>query len=164
MEKTWNDWFDKWNIKSLKIKSPLLDMELVFSDGDRIAAWQMYIELLTRITTQPLPAGYGDEKTALDSVYSVFAMTRGVLKENGKNCINFARIAILVLNQVIRPFTARWHKRSVDGDFSNPKNCDEFRSDLEDLQEQLKVYVKMLARMAEVDDLSDNQYLTEILF
>lgn len=91
-------------------------------------------------------------------------MTRGVLKENGKNCINFARIAILVLNQVIRPFTARWHKLSMDGAFSNPKQCDEFRSELEYLQDQLKVYVIMLANMAEVEDLSNNQYLTELLF
>ena len=71
------------------------------------AAWELYIELLTRITTQPLPQSYGDEKTALDSVFSIFGLTRSIIKENGTNCIEFTKIAIIVLNQIIRPFTAK---------------------------------------------------------
>ena len=81
--------------------------------------WALYIELLTRITTQPLPTEHGDEETALDSVYSLFEITRAVIKEHGRDCINFTKIAIVVLNQVVRPFTAKWHRKNLAGDFEH---------------------------------------------
>ena len=52
---------------------------------------------LRRITTQPLPIEYGDEKTALDSVYSLFATTREVIREYGPSVLTFTKIAIVVL-------------------------------------------------------------------
>ena len=51
------------------------DVELSFKEVDKDAAWELYIEMLTRITTQALPAEEGDEQTALDSVYSLFRTT-----------------------------------------------------------------------------------------
>ena len=30
---------------------------------------------------------------------------------------------IIILNQKIRPFTAKWHKKSLNGAFENPKEC-----------------------------------------
>ena len=49
--------------------------------------WELYIELLTRITTQALPAVEGDEQTALDSVYSLFRTTRKILRQRGRKTI-----------------------------------------------------------------------------
>lgn len=68
----WKTWLKKWKMDSLKISIPYLEMEWKPKDSDKDAAWELYIELLTRITTQPLPFEHGDEKTALDSVYSPF--------------------------------------------------------------------------------------------
>lgn len=65
----WRDWLDNWKMSSLKINVKFLEMEWKPEDGDKDAAWEMYIELITRITTQPLAENDGDEKTALDSVY-----------------------------------------------------------------------------------------------
>ena len=152
-----SDFLEKSGMASLKITPPFLQMEWTTETADKDAAWALYIELLTRITTQPLPTeqGWVDEKTALDSVYSLFAITREVIKEQGPDCINFTKIAIVVLNQVIRPFTAKWHRKSLAGDFEQESERAAFREELAALQVELRKYSRMLADIAEVEDLTD---------
>ena len=62
-----SNWIGKWEMAPLKITPPFLQMEWTPKAADKNAAWALYIELLTRITTQPLPIEHGDEKAALDS-------------------------------------------------------------------------------------------------
>lgn len=150
----WSDWIEKWNMTSLKIKTPFLDMEWKPEDEDKDAAWEMYVELLTRITTQGLQPDHGDEEAALKSIYNIFELTREIIKRNGRRCIEFTKIAIIVLNQILRPFTAKWHKLSLVGAFKETSKCDEFRRELSQLQEKLRIYTKMLADMAGVEDLT----------
>ncbi len=148
------DFLERWGLAGLKIKVPFLEAEFAPSDPDRAAAWELYIELLTRITTQNLLPDTGDEKTALDSVYAIFPLTREILRRNGSGCGEFTKLAIPVLNQVIRPFTAQWHKRSVGGAFNDPTQCSEFRENLAKLQPRLRAYTMALADMASVEDLT----------
>lgn len=61
----------------------------------------------------------------------------------------------MVLNQKIRPFTAKWHKISVKQGFDDPKICKQFRNELDDLQEILRIYTQMLADIAGVEDLTE---------
>ena len=150
----WKKWLENWDMTSLKIKTPFLDMEWNPQEADKNAAWDMYIELLTRITTQPLADKHGDEKTALDSIYSLFPITRQIIKDNGRDCIEFTKIAIIILNQKIRPFTAKWHKLSLDDAFEDKEQCKIFRQELKDLQHILSIYSAMLADMADVEDLT----------
>jgi len=150
----WSKWLENWDMTSLKISAPFLEMEWKPQDEDKAAAWELYIELLTRIATQPLDAEHGDEKTALDSVFSLFSITRQVLKNNTRNCTEFTKIAIVVLNQVVRPFTAKWHRLSLQGAFNDAEQCISFRSELVALQVTLRKYTKMLANMAGVEDLT----------
>ena len=151
----WSKWIEQWDMTSLKIKTPFLNMEWKPQDEDKAAAWELYIELLTRITTQPLDDTHGDEETALKSIYAIFPLTREVIKKNGRHCIEFTKIAVVILNQIVRPFTAKWHKLSVEGAFNKPEKCREFRGELTQLQSTLKKYTKMLADMAAVEDLTE---------
>lgn len=148
------DWLQNWNLNSLKISAGFLDMELHFRDEDKAAAWELYVELLTRITTQPLADHEGDEKTALASLHAIFGLTREIIKGNGPGCIEFTKIAIVVLNQVIRPFTAKWHRLAIAGAFADPAKCREFREELEILQQKLRDYSGLLAAVAGVEDLT----------
>lgn len=59
---------------------------------------------------------------------------RGILKERGRNCEAFSKLSIVRLNQVIRPFTAKWHKISLDDGFRNVKTCKVFKQEFENLQ------------------------------
>jgi hypothetical protein len=50
------DFLEKQGLSSLKIKIPFLEGEFRPHAPDRAAAWEFYVELLTRITTQRLQA------------------------------------------------------------------------------------------------------------
>lgn len=156
----WRDWIETWGLTSLKLKLKFLEMEFKPKDADRNAAWELYVELITRITTQRLEPEDGDEKTALDSVFALFALTRDVLKRNGSGCTEFAKIAVVVLNQVVRPFTAKWHRKSLEGELATPEGARAFRAELAELQRQLRIYTRMLADLALVEDLTDLEATT----
>lgn len=148
----WRELLDQWSLSGLKINVGVLNAEFKPSDPDRDAAWALYVELLTRITTQPLPRGYGDELAALKSVHDLFALTREILKAPGaRHAREFAKIAIVVLNQKVRPFTAKWHKLSLAGAFDDKAQCDTFRNELEVLQGVLLHYTQLLGAMAGVE-------------
>lgn len=154
----WREWLEKWGMSSLQITTPFLEMEWNPQDADKDAAWELYIELLTRITTQPLPREIGDEETALNSVYQLFPLSRDIIKKHGRLCSEFTKIAVVVLNQLIRPFTAKWHKAKIYGDLVHDNDvCVDFRTELAELQDNLKRYTKMLADMAGVEDLTEMQ-------
>lgn len=58
------------------------------------------------------------------------------------------------MNQVVRPFTAKWHRKELQGAFSDQSECNAFRDDLQKLQINLRKYSTLLARLAEVEDIT----------
>lgn len=150
----WAQWLENWDMTSLRITTPFLEMNWEPKDADKDAAWELYIELLTRITTQSLDDGHGDEKTALASIHSLFGITRSIIRNYKRDCSQFTKIAIVVLNQKVRPFTAKWHKSCIEGALDRPDECAAFRAELKQLQGELCKYAKMLADMAGVEDLT----------
>ena len=153
--------FRRFELDKVKIKTPIAEAEISLDTSDQDAAWELYVEMLTRIVTQPLPSEHGDEKTALDSVSSLFPTTREVLRCRGRKAIHFSKIAIPVLNQVVRPFTAKWHRESLAGAFCEEGKRKEFREELAVLQEELRNYNRMLAEIAGVEDLTDLEQAAE---
>ena len=117
--------------------------------ADKDASWEMYVELNTKITTQPITQYYNDEpttgysKSALTSIYSIFAETRLILKEYGLEGKQFASLAFEMLNVVIRPFTTKWHNRIQPN---------KFQEDLKQLQSDLAPYVDKFLEMANTKD------------
>jgi hypothetical protein len=148
------DLLEKWNMTTLKVNVLFLEMEWTPNDEDKDAAWEMYIELITRVATQDLLPEHGDEKTALTSVFKLFEITREIIKRKGRQCESFTKLAIIILNQRIRPFTAKWHRISVQSGFTEQARCDEFRAELSKLQSVLRVYCRMLADVASVEDIT----------
>ena len=149
------DLFKSFNLEKVKLNLSVIEMEMSFEPADQDAAWELYVEMLTRIVTQPLPFEYGDEKTALDSIYALFGITREILRRRGRETIQFSKIAIPVLNQVVRPFTAKWHKENLVGAFDHESKRKEFREELKILQSELRNYNSMLAKIAGVEDLTN---------
>ena len=148
-------WFSSFHLDRIRLGSGWASVEISFEESDKDAAWELYIEMLTRIVTQQLPAESGDEKTALDSVYSLFAITREILRRHGRGTVQFSKVAIPVLNQVVRPFTAKWHRESLTGAFGQEAKRLQFREELEGLQVELRNYNRMLAEIAGIEDLTD---------
>jgi hypothetical protein len=106
-----------FRIESLSFSLPFGVGEITVqrTEAQMRAAWALYVELATRVSTQPLPAGQGSCREALDSLYSLFEATRTTLKEAGPYAVEGAQsvgpLAIRVLNEGIRPFLAKWHDR-----------------------------------------------------
>jgi len=150
-----NSWLKNWKLDSLKINAKFLEASFKFSNKDTAAAWDMYVELITRSSTQHLTPDQGDERRALESIKEIFSIAREIIKRNGPECINFTKISVVILNQVIRPFTTKWHGLALADAFSDKGNCKKFRSELKDLQSTLRNYTRMLAAMSEVEDITD---------
>ena len=150
-----SEWLDKWSISYLKVNTALLNMEFKPNYHDKNAAWELYIELLTRVTTQSIPEDFCDEKTTLQSIYSLYDTTRKILKKYGRHGNEFSKIAIIILNQKVRPFTTKWHNKLLDGELDTSKNNNLFREELSELQTTLIIYTKMLSDMAGVEDLTE---------
>ena len=81
--------------------------------AERRAAWSLYVELVTRISVQPLGHKEGLLREALSSLHSIFGSTRQILREAGPDVggsyESVGGIAIAVLNRGLRPFLAKWH-------------------------------------------------------
>ena len=150
-----NELLGRFHLEKVRLNLAVVGLEMSFEQADRDAAWELYIEMLTRIVTQPLPNNVGDDKTALDSVYSLFPITREILRRRGRSTVKFSMVAIPVLNQIVRPFTAKWHRESLAGAFNDDEKRRDFREELAALQEELRNYNRMLADIAGVEDLTD---------
>ena len=143
-----------FHLEKVRLNLKMVQAEFSFRDADKEAAWDLYVELLTRTATQPLPQESGDEAAALESVYSIFQATRTILREHGRGSIQFSKVAVPVLNQVIRPFTTKWHRESQAGAFGDYAKRQDFRRELAILQEDLRNYNSLLAHIADVEDLT----------
>jgi hypothetical protein len=155
MSGKFQDWLVSQGLGSLKFSIGFMEATFNPNDQDKDAAWDLYIELLTRITTQTLAPEHGDEATALASVFKLFELTRGILRAPGRRgAKEFTKVAIVVLNQKVRPFTAKWHKLHLAGAFKEEARCAEFRTELAALQAVLVSYTRALADMAGVEDLT----------
>lgn len=149
------EFLERSGLTGLRLNPDLLEDQFKPKDPDRDAAWDLYVEFSTRVTAQNLPPDAGEEKAALASVDELFPLTRDILKKHGAEAGEFAKLSIPVLNQVIRPFTTKWHKVAQQPDaFNSPAQAAEFRAELASLQVQLHNYTRALASMADVEDLA----------
>ena len=150
-----------FQLQKVRLGPAWANVEISFDQSDQDAAWELYVEMLLRVVTQPLPSEGGDESTALDSIYALFPVTREILRRRGRSAISFSKVAIPVMNQVVRPFTTKWHPQSLAGALDDVEKRAEFRQDLEALQSDLRNYNRLLAQIAGVEDLTDLEMRTD---
>lgn len=127
--------------KSVDVKLNLHFIEISGSwepnDAERQAAWELYVELVTRVAVVPLPSDEGLLREGLSSLYSLFATTREVLRRHGPEVAepkksgqyNFGYLSVAMLNFGIRPLLAQWHP--VLEDWENKRPSDRSRRDHE---------------------------------
>lgn len=150
--RTWRAWFERWKIKIEELSFDQ-DRLLEFwapSAADRALAWDLYVELQTRITTQALSDEEGDDESALTSVYNLFKLSRDFMHKHGVACANTATLLTAFLNQKVRPFTAKWHKHSVNEKWKDNPTMQQadFRAELKIIQptlRQLAIALSMIA-------------------
>jgi hypothetical protein len=144
-------------------------LEFEANEVEQRAAWSLYVELMTRIAIQSLDPKEGLLREALTSLYSLFGLTREVLREVGPEVAHgeqsFGPVAIEILNEGLRPFTAKWHPRLLAHEQLRPENVsaleherawEDFKTmryELEDLQKEMQIYANVLAQISGAKEL-----------
>ncbi len=148
-----------WKIGSVRIEP---------NYAQRDAAWSLYVELVTRISTETLYEGEGILREALNSLYRLFDITRDILKKAGSqvgpNHNQVGGIAIAALNEGLRPFLAEWHPKLQLWESTRPADVSikewevrwddeaKMRAALKRLTSDLAQYAKALAQIAGVKE------------
>jgi hypothetical protein len=142
-------------------------------DNERRAAWELYVELITRISVQQLRPREGFLREALSSFYALFGTTRDILRRygpevampKGHSNLSFGQIAVTVLNLGLRPLLSKWHPELAAYEASRPpeisplehernwRRQEELRSDINELRKTLRAYADQLAQVAGVPSL-----------
>ncbi len=142
-------------------------------ESEKRAAWEMYIELITRISLAELRPGEGLLHEALSSLYTLFDTTRKILREygpsvarlKGESELSFGYLAIAILNCAIRPVLTKWHPRLLHFEstqtisFSSVQyeqqweDSEQLRQELNQVRTILIQYAELLAEIAEVPSL-----------
>ena len=139
-------------------------------ESERDAAWEMYVELITRISVAELKPDEGLLREALSSLYTLFDTTRKILRKygpsiaqpKGKDDLSFGYLAVAILNVVLRPVLAKWHPLLIDYEGTKKSSVspleherqwdknEELRQVLNDVRGVLIEYANLLAQVAGV--------------
>lgn len=140
--------------------------------AERDAAWELYVELITRVSVVELDPADGKTREALTSFYQLFGITRDILRRYGPTVargnsrrVTFGRIAVMMLNGVVRPVLARWHPLLSAYEEQRPPEVDtvkhernwehfaELRGDIDQTRRHLTEIAKVLGTVAGVESL-----------
>lgn len=160
-------------LTEVKITVPQLsEFTFVVNNDARQTAWQLFVETVTRISTQPLLDGEGIMRETLSSLYGLFSTTREVLKSSRPSVpaaggLTVENLAIAMLNKELRPFLAKWHPLLRAFEETHPQRPESewpgsaaCREELKALQARMHTYLLGFAKLAGVPDASS---ITEVV-
>jgi hypothetical protein len=140
--------------------------------AERAAAFELQVELVSRVGVHPLPPDQGSLREALTSLHSLFATTREALHRVAREVplpLTVPRIASALLNQHLRPFLTAWHPALLEHEATRPeevsaveherswKRAADMRADLAALQAPLSALAQELAALSGIDLTPDTQ-------
>jgi hypothetical protein len=155
------------SLTEVKVTVPeLTELTFAVSDEHRKVAWNIFIEIMTRIASQPLAAQEGLLREVLSSLYSMLLSIRELLKATipshptaGPTVEMFA---FRMSNKELRPFLAKWHpelKRFEQATPPQPETAWEHnnvcRGELKELQDRLVEYGRAFGKLADVKRLEE---------
>ncbi|MCJ7443806.1 MAG: hypothetical protein MUO26_04630 [Methanotrichaceae archaeon] len=140
------------------------------TESERNAAWDMYVELVTRIPVAYIRPREKTLRLELASLYKLFDITREILRKYGPSVarprcegqISFGYLAVRILDLILRPFMVKWYPLLLDYDSTRIKTesahehemkwerYDELVRALNEVRDVLIRYTNVLARASEV--------------
>lgn len=151
-------------LTEVRITVPQLsELTFVVNNDAQQVSWQLFVESVTRTSTQRLGEEEGLIREALTSLYGLFATTRDILKASRpsttKDGLTVESLAITLLNREIRPFLSKWHPILREFENSDPSlpesawpRAAECRRELRQVQANTRDYVLAFARLAGVQN------------
>ena len=140
------------------------------TENERKAAWEMYVEVVTRIPVAYVKPEMGLLRINLSSLYKLFDVTREILRKYGtsvarpraKGQLSFAYISIKILDLILRPFMMKWHpllaayertKKRSDSPQEHEKKWaryEEFNRAMNEVRETMMQYISLLAMASDM--------------
>lgn len=140
---------------------------------EREAAWELYVELITRALVVKMAPGTGFVREYLTSAHQMFGITRDILRRHGSDiarpkpdgAYSFGLLAVATLNHVIRPRTEKWHPLLAAWEADRPEGrtpldherawpqLAECQADLEAMRVTLERWAALLAQACGVPEL-----------
>jgi len=140
------------------------------TENERKAAWDMYVEIVTRIPVAYVKPDMGMLRICLSSLYKLFDVTREILREYGPTLarpraegqLSFGYLSIKILDLILRPFMMKWHpllaeyERTKDGSDSPQDHekkwarYEEFNKAMNEVNEAMMQYVSLLATASDM--------------
>lgn len=150
-------------------------------DNEQKAAWELYVEIVTRVSATEVHPKEGSLREVLSSLHSLFGITRTILRTygpsiaqpKGNGVLSLGYIAVVILNMVLRPFLSKWHPLLTDYESTRANGIStidheqrwdrffEFRQDLAETQKSILEYADVLAEVARVPPLKFVKALSE---
>jgi len=164
-------------IEEVIIKLPYFDIVSVKwapNTNEREAAWQLFVEFSTRITSIKRELGpegdFGSARLAMNSLYNLMDTSRKILREAGpsiaKKTESLGPITIYVLNQSIRKILDDYHTKLEAFESLREPHIDRVKHEREwplyenfwhqmvDMQEGIREFTKALEEIAGVKSYS----------
>ena len=137
-------------------------------DAEKQAAWEIYVELVTRVPVAALENDRGILREALSSLYSLFQTTRTILRDlgpvkarsDGEFNGSVPYLGVSMLNTILRPLLSKWHPLLQDYEGKRPgsigileyerqwENYAQLRQEIAELRKALLDYASALAEIA----------------
>lgn len=153
------------HLTELTVSVPhLTDLTFAVTPTNERVAWRLFVESVTRISSQRLEKDWGSVREALDSLYTLFISIRTILLEAAPtrrmtSIHTVEHLAISMLNLQMRPFMSKWHPRLARWEMEHPNapdsewpDNDACRAELEQMRLGLLRYVHGLGELAGVSD------------
>lgn len=142
----------------------LSELRFVVTKDTKRVSWKLFVETVTRVSTQPLNDTAGLLREAMTSLYGLFQVVREILKETLPSSAQgraptVEQLAITMLNLELRPFLSRWHPALRSWEEANPNRGetmwpenDACRRELAQVQARIRQYALGFAKLAGVDN------------
>ena len=138
-------------------------------DAHRAAGWRIFVELASRISTQPLKENTGKLREALNSLYKLYELIRTETKqlappqydgrepEKNESCLrnSVESISLSILNGDLRAFLSKWHPLLLEQENRGKSETEwpqaaECRAELENLRHSLLAQTKRLGELIKI--------------
>jgi hypothetical protein len=142
------------------------------TENERKAAWDMYVEIVTRVPVAYVKPEIGLLRINLSSLYKLFDVTREILRKYGPSVgrprvegqLSFGYLSVKVLDLILRPFMMKWNpllaeyeriKTGSDSPQDYEKKWaryEEFNEAMKEVRETMMQYVSLLAWASDVPE------------
>jgi hypothetical protein len=139
-------------------------------ESERNAAWDMYVELVTRLPVAYVRPEEGSLHIGISALYRLFDATREILRKYGPSVarprdvgqISFGLLSVRVLDVVLRPFLIKWYPLLKEYEETRERSdspqeherkwerYEELSQAMLEVRESLLQYANLLARASEV--------------